>query len=84
MTTFKAKITGKDLKALFVEGVPKFVASYPSMRSVNLQPEKKYVIVAPEAILWTLKSIRTYWTEMVAGPDLDKSDFIFAIYGRDN
>ena len=81
MTTFKANLTGKDLKTLFAESEPSFVISYPSIRSAVLQPDRKYSIVAPEAILWTVKPIRNYWTEMVAGPDIEKFDIIEAVYG---
>jgi len=83
MTTFKASITGKDLKMLIANDVPRYVISYPAIRLASLQPEKKYSIVAPEAILWTLKPIRTYWTDMVAGPDIEKSEIILAVYGVD-
>jgi hypothetical protein len=30
-----------------------------------------------------LKPIRTYWTDIVAGPDIEKSEIILAVYGVD-
>lgn len=68
---------------LIANDAPRYVISYPAIRLASLQPEKKYSIVAPEAILWTLKPIRTYWTDMVAGPDIEKSEIIRAVYGVD-
>ncbi len=84
MTTFKAKIKGKDLETLFTDPANKFLQSYPSFKKGELDAEKEYSIVAPEGILWAVKTIRTYWTQMVAGPDILKSDFIKEIYGADN
>lgn len=84
MTTFKAKIKGKDLETLFADPANKFLQSYPSFKKGELDAEKEYSIVAPEGILWAVKTIRNYWTQMVAGPDILKSDFIKEIYGVDN
>lgn len=78
MTTFKANMTGK---ALFANDVPEFVVSWPSIRATDFQPDRTYSVVAPEAILWTVKPIRKFWTEMVAGPDILKSEITQAIYG---
>ena len=84
MTTFKANIKGKYLEKLFADPANKFLLAYPAFRKGELESEKEYSIVAPEGILWTAKSIRNYWTQMVAGPDILKSEIIKEIYGVDN
>ncbi len=81
MTTFKANMTGKDLKALFANDVPEFVVSWPSIRTMDIHPDKTYSVVAPEALLWTVKPIRKLWSDMVAGPDILKSELTQEIYG---
>lgn len=83
MTTFKAKIQGKHLQKLFTDPALKYLISHPTIRGQKLDPEKTYSIAAPESILWSAKTIRTYWTDMIAGPDIEKSDLIRGIYGID-
>ena len=83
MTTFKANIRGADLQKLFTDPGTKNLISYPRIRGRQLQPDRTYSIAAPESILWSAKIIRTYWTGMIAGPDILKSDFTKGIYGVD-
>lgn len=83
LTTFKAKIKGKDLTKLFADPAHKFLISYPPLPKEGLEPEKEYSVAAPETILWSAKPIVRYWTNMVAGPDILKSDIIKDIYGVD-
>lgn len=82
LTTFKAKIKGKYLEKIFSEPVAKNLLSYPPLPKGKLDPEKDYSIAVPENILWTVKSIRTYWTDMVAGPDILKEEILLEVYGE--
>ncbi len=82
-TTFKAKMKGKDLEKLFDSSSSYKLQSYPPFPQGGLEPDKEYSIVTPEGILWAVKSIRNIWTQMVAGPDILKSDMIKEIYGVD-
>ena len=81
MTTFKANIKGRHLHQLFADPAFNNMISYPPFRPGDLQSDKPYSIVAPEGILWAVKPIRTYWTDMMAGPDIEKSDIIREVYG---
>jgi len=81
ITTFKANIKGRHLEKLFADPASQNLISYPPWTSGDLDPEKEYSIVAPEGILWAVKSIKNYWTDMVAGPDIEKSDIIKDVYG---
>ncbi len=81
MTTFKAHLKGSDLEKIFADPAYKNHRSYPSFAAGELEPEKQYSIVAPESILWTIKPIKNYWTEVIAGPDILKTDFIADFYG---
>lgn len=81
MTTFKANLKGRDLEKLFTDPTLNYLISYPVIRGRKLAPGKTYSIAAPESILWSAKSIRTLWTDMVAGPDILKSDLVMDIYG---
>lgn len=83
MTTFKAKIKGKELEKLFSNSTFIKLQSYPPFPQQELDPGKEYSIVAPEGILWAVKPIRNVWTQMVAGPDILKSDLLKEIYGVD-
>jgi pimeloyl-ACP methyl ester carboxylesterase len=81
LTTFKAKIKGRHLEKLFADPASQNLISYPPFGSGELDPEKDYSIVAPEGILWAVKPIKNYWTDMVAGPDIHKSEIIREVYG---
>ena len=69
------------LTQLFAE--TNYLKSYPPFVPDHVESDKDYSIVAPEGILWAAKSIKNYWTEMVAGPDILKSEIIRDVYGVD-
>jgi dienelactone hydrolase len=81
LTTFKANIKGKDLEKIFADPSAKYLKSYPAFKRGELDPDRNYSIAAPEAILWSVRSLRTHWTDMVAGPDILKSDVLRDFYG---
>lgn len=80
-TTFVAKIKGRDLKKIFTDSGSMKLASYPAFGPDDLETDKIYTIAAPEGILWAVKPIRNYWTDVGAGPDVLKSDIIREVYG---
>lgn len=82
VTTFKANIKGKHLTQLYNDPANRFLISLPKIRGTKLDPEKTYTIAAPESILWSAKSIRNVWTDMIAGPDILKLDLVKGIYGN--
>ncbi|MDF1744251.1 MAG: sugar-binding protein [Gimesia sp.] len=83
MTTFKASIKGKHLEKILADPANKYLKTFPPIPKGTLKPATEYSIVAPEGILWAARSIRNYWTNMVAGPDILKSDVIKEVYGVD-
>lgn len=78
---YKANLKGRALEKLFTDPALRYLVSQPAIRGKKLDPEKTYSIAAPESILWSAKIIRTYWTDMIAEPDIHKSDLIRGIYG---
>ncbi len=81
ITTFKANIEGKVLQNLLADSTSWRLDIYPTIHSETLEPERNYSIVAPEGILWAVKTIKNDWTDVQAGPDLLKSEMIRDFYG---
>ena len=54
--------------------------TWPAFEPGSLEPDRVYRIVAPEAILWSCRTLRGVWFDMEAGPDLEADDYIRVIY----
>ena len=72
---------GKTLQKLLSESSSWRLDTYPEVYPETLEPETSYTVVAPEAILWAIKTIKNDWTDVQAGPDLLKAEIIEAFYG---
>ena len=81
ITTFKAKIRGRDLVKFL--STSEYLQTYPPVKLDEIEPENVYRIAAPEGVLWAAKEIRKYWTDVEAGPDVQKSELIKEVYGVD-
>ncbi|MDB4793107.1 hypothetical protein OAG75_00540 [bacterium] len=78
-TTFKAKIRGSDLVEFL--NTSKYLQSFPPVLAADIAPKRVYQIAVPEGVIWAAKEIRKYWTNVEAGPDIQKADIIKEVYG---